>query len=272
MVIARVLALCLLCAPAFAGPDRPQRVVSINLCTDQLAMLLAAPGQLVAVSPLAQDPASSVMADAARAYPTTTGLAEDVYLLQPDLVLAGSFSAQTTVSMLQRLGIPVAVFPPAYGLADVRQGMLDMGRALGRDEAAAELVAAYDAGLAQLPAAPEPRPTAATYAANGYSAGAGSLSGEIIEAAGLHHLAADLGLPHGGSLPLEALVLADPDLLVMEPTHPGHARAEEVLTHPALRALGGGQAAMQDRDWVCGLPSVLDAIDRLAAARQAVSP
>ncbi len=43
----------------WAGP--PERVVSVNLCTDQLAMLLAAPGQLISVSHLASDPLSSSM-------------------------------------------------------------------------------------------------------------------------------------------------------------------------------------------------------------------
>ena len=45
----------------------PRRVVSINLCTDQLAMMLAAPGQLVSVSQLAGDPHSSAMAEAGEA-------------------------------------------------------------------------------------------------------------------------------------------------------------------------------------------------------------
>jgi iron complex transport system substrate-binding protein len=40
-----------LAAPAHAG----QRVVSLNLCTDQMLVLLA-PEQVVALSPLARDP------------------------------------------------------------------------------------------------------------------------------------------------------------------------------------------------------------------------
>ena len=56
-----------LALPAFA--EAPGRVVSINLCTDQLAMMLAAPGQLVSVTYLAQDPRASVMTAEARAYP-----------------------------------------------------------------------------------------------------------------------------------------------------------------------------------------------------------
>ena len=50
---------------ALAGPvaaQPPQRVVSMNLCTDQLAMMLAGPGQLISVSHLGHDPAVSPMA------------------------------------------------------------------------------------------------------------------------------------------------------------------------------------------------------------------
>ena len=104
-------ALAMVASWAVAGP--PGRVVSMNLCTDQLAMLVAGPGQLHAVSQLARDPESSVMADEAQAYAVTHGLAEEVFLMQPDLVIAGSYTTPATVAMLRRLGFPVEIFPPA---------------------------------------------------------------------------------------------------------------------------------------------------------------
>ena len=62
MRLALLFALILSLAPAAPAGAAPLRVVSINLCTDQLAMLLAAPGQLVSVTHLARDPEASVMA------------------------------------------------------------------------------------------------------------------------------------------------------------------------------------------------------------------
>ena len=50
-----------------AAASVPRRVVSMNLCTDQMAMLVAAPGQLFSVSFLAADPVSSVLAPLWRA-------------------------------------------------------------------------------------------------------------------------------------------------------------------------------------------------------------
>ena len=44
-----------------AGAAIPERVVSLNLCTDQMLVLLA-PEKVLALSPLARDPALSFVA------------------------------------------------------------------------------------------------------------------------------------------------------------------------------------------------------------------
>ena len=59
-----------------AAQDAPKRVVSMNLCTDQLAMLVADEGQLVSVSHLAIDPHMSAMIAQAAEYEINRGLAE----------------------------------------------------------------------------------------------------------------------------------------------------------------------------------------------------
>jgi len=257
--------LALLCTLALPAAAAPLRVVSINLCTDQLAMLLAAPGQLVSITHLARDPAASVMAEAAKAWPTNRGRAEEVYLMHPDLVLAGRYTAQPTVAMLRRLGIPVEIFEPANSFADMQTDITRMGQVLGHEAEAAAMTRAFAARLAQIRAdsLPGPRPLAATWSARGYMSGRKSLAGEILSTAGFDTLAARMGRERGSTLPLEALVMAAPDLVVTGRLEKGHSRSEEPLTHPAFRALTGTRAALEDRDWICGLPSVLDATDRL---------
>lgn len=264
------LALALALAASAAGAEQaPARVVSLNLCTDQLAMLLAAPGQLVAVSHLARDPMSSAMAEQALAYRITRGQAEDVFLLRPDLVLAGSYTTRTTVDLLRRLGVRVEEFPPPMSLSDVGLQMRGVGAALGRAEEGAAMAEAFEAGLARLRAAPGPR--AALYGANGYTGGVQSLSGEILAAAGFRNVAAEVGLAAGGFLPLEVLLLAGPDVVVTGETYPGASRAEEILRHPALSGLPLIEGA-RGAEWVCGTPHVLDAIARLGAARWGLAP
>nr|WP_245965165.1 ABC transporter substrate-binding protein [Sinirhodobacter hankyongi] len=256
-----------------AAAEVPQRVVSINLCTDQLAMLLAAPGQLVSVSNLARDPLASAMAEEAAAYPENHGLAEEVFALRPDLVLAGTYTSPATTGLLRRLGVRVETFAPASDMAAVRAEILAMGTALGRDEAARAMVAQFDADLAALRADPATGPRAALYYANSYSLGDKTLSGQILAAAGFRNVGAEAGLSIGGTLPLEVLILAHPDLIVSGQRYPGASRSEEVLDHPALAALGtaSARAAMADRDWICGTPYVLRAVRALRAARDGLT-
>ncbi|OWJ78222.1 cobalamin ABC transporter substrate-binding protein [Haematobacter genomosp. 1] len=242
----------------------PRRVVSVNLCTDQLAMMLAAPGQLVSISHLASDPRSSAMTEEAARYPRNHGLAEEIVLLQPDLVLAGRYGSAATTALLRRIGVPVEVFDPETSLAGIRDNVRRMGAALGRTAEAQSLVKRFDADLAALGQPPADRRRAALYYANGYTAGDGSLAGEILAAAGLANIASELGLRGGGMVSLEQLVLADPDLIIRGERYAGSSRAEDLLDHPALAALAGAaQGALADADWVCGTPHVIDAVRRL---------
>ncbi|WP_252946228.1 ABC transporter substrate-binding protein [Oceanicola sp. 502str15] len=262
------LALCLAGAcPALAAP--PERVVSINLCTDQLALAIAAPGQLVSVTRMLQAD-DSPLAEAARALPGNSARAEEVYLLAPDLVIAGSFTAPDTLRMLERLGLEVAVFTPAETLDDIRANILRMGRLLGREAEAAQEVAAFDARLAAIPMPPGPAPLAALYAANGYSAGQSTLPGQIVKSAGFALLAEKLGLPYGGVVPLETLATANPDLLVAARPGAPKSRAEEILAHPVVEALRARVPTdtLHDSDWTCGTPAVLGTVERLAAIRE----
>jgi iron complex transport system substrate-binding protein len=249
----------------------PERVVSINLCTDQLAMMLAAPGQLVSVSHLATDPRSSAMAEEAAAYPANHARAEEIYLMDPDLVLAGAYTAKATVGMLTRMGIEVEVFQPAFGLDAVPERIAQMGAALGREGAAADLAASFEARLDAL-AADAPGPRAALYGANGYTSGDRSLAGEILAAAGFTNIATEYGMSGGGRLPLELLVLSDPALVISGEPYPGASRAEAILDHPLVEALQDRVegTVMQDRAWICGTPHVLGVVEDLADLRTRV--
>ncbi len=267
-----VLGLSFAVAPAGAD-EPPARVVSMNLCTDQLAMLVAAPGQLHSVSYLAGDPRGSAMAEEALGYEINRGLAEEIYLMEPDLVIAGSFSTRATVAMLQRLGIPVAVFEPAYSLDEVRDRLARMGAVLGREEAAEGLIADYDRRLEALKAETGHRPSAALYYANGYTSGDRTLAGQILVAAGFENAAVAAGISSGGILPLEVLALLEPDALITGRRYPGASRSEEILDHPVVRALREERAngAITDRDWVCGTPFVLRAIEALGPLRDEIA-
>ncbi|MDF1873742.1 ABC transporter substrate-binding protein [Vannielia sp.] len=268
-----LMALWLAAAPAWAWAGEggvPQRVVSINLCTDQLAMAVAAPGQLVSVTHMAQDPATSPVAEAAQAYRGNGARAEEVYALEPDLVLAGAFTAPETRAMLGRLGLRVEVFAPAERLEDIPANIRRMGKVLGREAAAEKMAQSFEDDLAAIDVPGGARPLAALYSANGWSAGGSTLPGQIVQAAGFDLLASELMLDYGGFVPLEVLAVSDPDVVIASTPASPKSRAEEILAHPVVQKLraAGPVAQMGDASWICGTPDVLATVKRLAALRR----
>ncbi|WP_345900785.1 ABC transporter substrate-binding protein [Martelella sp. UBA3392] len=241
----------------FTAAAAPQRVVSINLCTDQMAMLVAGEGQLISVSRLAADPAISAMAAEAAGYRLNDGLAEQVFLMKPDLVLAGSYSTRETVDLLKRLGIAVAEFPPEASLDDVRHNLERLGVLLDRKQAAADVIAAMDEGLAALAETPPGKRTAALYYANGYTSGNDTLAGDMIARLGLVNIASEVGIDTLGRLPLERLIMAAPDVIVGgDAGYEAPALAEAGFRHPAFLAAAerSDYVSLPSRYTICGGP------------------
>lgn len=251
---------------AVAADAPPSRVVSINLCTDQMALLLAAPGQLVSVSHLAVDPVSSQVADLVGDLPLNHGQAEEVALMRPDLVLAGRYTAQETVRMLERLGYRVESFAPETSLADIRANLRQMGAVLGQGARAEALIAEMDTTVARLDGLPPSDKVAALYYSGGFTEGGASLGHEILTQAGLRNLTAEMGLPYGGVLGIEEVLLHQPDIIVRGQAFAGYSRAEAMLSHPVLAAYiaASGVSVGTSPAWTCGTPRVAQEILDLA--------
>ena len=136
LLIAFLLAL----AALSAGP--PRRVVSQTVGTDDLLLALAAPGQIAALSHLARDERYSPSFGRARNVPClTNGEAEDVLRHKPDLVLAASYTQPEVLKLLRQAKVAVLVFERFETLEDLYANTRRLGKALGRDAKAEELVA-----------------------------------------------------------------------------------------------------------------------------------
>ena len=193
--------------------------------------------------------------------------------MQPDLVLAGTYTARASVRMLERLGIRVETIAITSSLAQIPTQITEMGRLLGQPARAAELVASYEADLAALQANVASRPRAAIYQANGYTSGDRSLAGEILAVAGFDNVASEAGFAGGGAMPLEVLAMTAPDAVIQSARYDGGSRAEAIMDHPVVAALRNHSksAALTDHDWVCGTPFVLRAIAEMADLRKSIT-
>jgi iron complex transport system substrate-binding protein len=257
-----------------AGAAPPERIVSINICGDLLALSLAPRTRIASITFLAADPITSPIADRAEGIAQNHGKAEEVLALDPDLVLAGRYTARPTVSLLKRLGYAVLELDIAESLDDVRAQIRAAAAAIGARQAGEDMIERLDLRIETARADRGPRrPLAVVYGPNGFTLGPRSLSGSLIEIAGFENLAARAGIVGVARLPLELLLLAAPDLLIVEAEH-GHApaMATQILSHPALRDLRERitVAEIPRPLWSCPGPWLADALDHLTAARAAL--
>jgi iron complex transport system substrate-binding protein len=275
---ARFAAAVALCATpqlhAADVPGKPQRIVSLNMCVDELVLRLAQPQNVASVTWLSRDPANSNVADAAARIAVNHGLAEEIIPLQPDLVIAGVYGARPAVAMLKRAGVPVFEVNVPKNLDDVRRQIRDIAALIGERERGENLVAAMDRSLAALPSPSwSPKPRAVVLNPNGATVGRGTLVDEIMTRAGLTNVAAELAIDNYGQIPLETVVANAVDVLILSASRDGPpALATEILHHPVLAALSDRTrlVVLPGRLWNCGGPAVIEAIERLRrVAREA---
>ncbi len=250
-----------------------ERIVSLNLCTDQILIDLVPADRIRALSHVAADAASSSIADRARNFTRIRGDAEEVLALDPDLIVTTEFSTPTTVSLLERLGRRVVKIPFAHNLDGVRVAVRQIAEAVGTIDAGNAIIANFDRRLAALATAPRdaPAPTAVIYQVNSLVSGVGTLEDEALRLAGFRNLAPELNLDPGGRVALEAIVAHPPDLLVLSgPSGEYRTVVADNLAHPALAAVMRQRATLVVpwRHWLCGTPYIADAIEALVDARR----
>ncbi|HZP21200.1 MAG TPA: ABC transporter substrate-binding protein [Bauldia sp.] len=274
------IALLLLGISALVWPAtaNPQRIVSINLCTDELLLRLADPAQIAALSTYATDERLSFLATEAKAFRHDAADAETVVGLDPDLVLAGRFTKRDTRDILRRLGYLLVELDPARSVDDSIAAIREVASLTGHPERGEELVAEIEAARRRAKAAvsaPKVRPTVVFYQRRGYVTGGATLTGELLGDVGLDNAGGTLAGGSGGFVPLEKLIANPPDYLILSSAT---ARAEDqgsaLLAHPALLRLFPSEKriALPDRLTVCGGPSLPAAFDWLAAQAQRIAP
>lgn len=253
-----------------AAEAPPARVVSANLCTDQLLMTLADPDQIASLSPYARDPEMSHLASQAGAFPQNRGSGEDLIQLRADLVLVGPFDSRYTKALLDKRGMRFESFAPWSNLEQGRTQIRFLAKLLGHPDRGERLIERIDRARQELEGVALTggrKPRALVLHRRGYVLHAG-VTGELLEHAGFENAAAQLGLASGGFVSLETILQSKPDFMIVSgligtPEDQGQA----FLEHPALKRLypEARRLVLPDRLTLCGGLSTLDLIRQLAS-------
>ena len=248
------ISLALAAAPSAGGA---RRVASLNLCTDELVLALAAPGQIVSVTHRAQQEAETPLWRRALLYPRNDGSLISVAALRPDLVVTMGGGGRDRLHIARRLGIPTLDLPFAQSLTDVAESVRRLALALGREQAGAALLRRM---AALIRGAPRGRRDTIWLGGGGRTVSAAGLEAQWVALAGLGQRA----MP-GDRVSLETLILRPPAILLRSDYRAGqYSAGQRWLSHPAARWARGARTVPTDgRRWTCMGPLLIDEIYRL---------
>lgn len=256
----------------------PMRIVSLAPSNTEIVCALDACDRLVGVTDFDDYPPE--VADVPDVVIAASVDVELVVAAEPDLVLAAGNELTPTavIEQLDELGIPVLVLYPET-LEEVYADIDLIGAALGRAPQAIDLVASLEARVAEVVAAVEgaerPLTLYEVFHAEGttYTAGEGSFLASLLELAGATPVVGD---PQG-VIDAEALVVADPELILLgtasyDPSLAEPEAALETVRARAgwgeLRAVRGGAVIpyLDDITTTRPGPRIVDGLEALARA------
>jgi iron complex transport system substrate-binding protein len=245
---------------AGTGQAAPGRVASLNLCTDELLLMLGHPSQVLSVTHLAQQQAETPLWREAGRFRRNDGSLVSIAGLRPDLVLTMGGGVRDRGRIAQRLGIHILDLPFPQSIADIEQSVRTVSAALGREREGAALLAR----IARLKAS---RPAAGVDAiwlgGGGRTVAAGSLAAQWMALAGLRQRPV-----RGDRVSLEQLLVRPPAVILRSDYRSGQYSGEQRwLSHPLARRARGARTVPTDgRLWTCMGPALAGEIERLRGA------
>ncbi len=251
---------------------RPQRIVSIGMCADQLLLMMAERSQIASLSSFATNVDMSYMANAVGNIPLNNASVEEVIPYQPDLVVGSNFAAWNTTRFLRQLGYEVKLLIPPTTIEEIYTQLLEFGEWTGNQDRAQSLIRKMRQAISeiQLANAGKSRKSVIVYSPNGYTIGANTLENEILNLAGFRNLAAEMGIEGFQRISLERLIAAKPDILHIDSqVFSRESIANAYIGHPVLDRVvkQKDQVFIPARLRICAGPMVIEAIEYMAQKR-----
>jgi len=257
-------------AAAKAGSMTSARIISTNICIDTLLVALADRATITAMSPLAADRRFSTIADKVVGIPAVKFTAEDIYRLKPTIVFVSNFASLRTRTALSKLGITVVAVNYARSIDDIKANILSMGQTLGTEDTAWRLIAALETAATNRRL---PRPLSALqYSRDKFTHGTHSLIADIISKAGFTRPDRLTGSAYGTFLSSEEVLIANPDLLVLDKftAYDSNNLKGDYLGFDRDSAQQGQTAFIDTKLWSCGSPAAAHLIKHLNIIGQSI--
>lgn len=254
----------LLCLLPCAGAAPPQRVMSLNLCADQLLLALLPPQRIASLTWLSRSEGDPQWLPLARQLPANHGTAEEVLAALPDLVIAGAYTTSATRRLLARTQTPLLLLQPVQDWDGIRAVTREVAAAVGAVARGEQLLAEMDATLAALAATRPADPVRVIGWSGGTDVpGRDTLFDAILTAAGGVNIGASVSGRSG--FDLEQMLALRPEVLMRGAAYAATPTLRnDAAQHRVVRRLyGGAQLRYPEALYGCGVPQSAQAAVQL---------
>lgn len=238
-----------------------KNIVSLNLCTDQILLSLEPLFKEERVTNLAANCFESPFCKEAHFVSTLPKNKEELWVNPPSLILESSFMQGAPEEERNLRHIPFYYFKNIDKLEEIPQETRELGRLIGREEAAEKISAAFDARLKMLLSSQDltEKRTAVIIGMED-----NRLLEEIVEKSGFKIL----HVPK--SLEEEYLLKNPPDLLIINLLGEGVSLKEDHVFTPILQKYFPGFHHLIIRAGLslCGNSAILDLLEDIIAAHE----
>ena len=251
-----------------SAAEKPSRIVSLNICSDELLLLLAEPDSIASITYLSADPRYSQQSELAKSLHLNHGLAEEIVALEPDLIFTTQFSATAATRLLRSLGHEVTVLGIPNTLEESIIQIRDIAHLIHEEEKGEALVIKMQNSItdSQSKLTAYPDSSALFYSSNGMTYGNYSLQDTFIKSLGWENIASNAGINGVSTLNLETLITHQPDYIFIDSL----GQESEYLAHPLLhhpvieKSMSTKFITLPDSLFSCAGPSFAQAYKLLA--------
>jgi iron complex transport system substrate-binding protein len=242
---------------AAAEAAAPRRVVSLNLCTDELVLVLAAPDQVASVTHLAHSPDEFAFWRTARHHPANDGSVGSVVGMRPDLIVTMGGLARDRERLARRIGAELLVLPFPQNLDDIEAAVMTLAERLGREARGRRFVAVLEELRSSTPGQETP---GLFLSGAGETPFPGSLGTQWLALAGVAS-PDDLG----GQVPAERMLIVPPPVVIRSDYR--HRQTSRGHYWPGFRFIARSPDTRtiwtDGRRWTCSGLALLPEIVRL---------
>ena len=260
--------------------EKPKRIVSYSISTDEILMALVKPERIAALSRLVDDPGVSSIVEEAKQIPARVqgNSMENVLTFKPDLVIIPDFHPPEMLQSARELGLKVYIYKTPSDIKRVKRSIRQIAALTGEKDKGEAIIAKMEARikqvqqrLANIPASQRKR--VIQLRSEGAFYAPDNSFGDVCRHAGVSDATLELKYPSAMEITQEKVVELNPDIIFVpdwdyDGKHNPDGEKRKILNNPSYR---GMKAVQQGKVYTISGALVLTVSQYIADAVEEVA-